>query len=359
MGHHGIGVNGEAASSVYDEQLLRRKNLAREISGSPDSELWRDELVYTLLQERCIPFYSRDKKATQSDLKLLAPQHPLAAQILEWRNLGTDLQFLKQARWADRVHPEWKIISRTGRISASNPAVKNVNKRTCRPLLVPAPGCALIKADYKQMQMRLLANFSGDPELVKAFQEGKDVHWLTVEMCGIQGATDKEKRDRAKEVNFGILFQMTPLGLAHKLGTDIASAAKYIRAFWSRYSVAKKYLDGIVADLKSKSDPKERFVESFSGRRRVFDKDFGSNEYREARATILQQAEADVLTLAVVGLYGIFGKRDMKSRIVMLIHDCIWVEAPLEEKDEARKLMEETMRNAVEYPLVRLDIEFQ
>ncbi len=81
------------------------------------------------------------------------------------------------------------------------------------------------------MQMRLLANFSGDPELVKAFQEEKDVHWLTVEMCGIQGSTDKEKRDRAKEVNFGRLFQMTALGLAQKLGTDIVTAAKYHPGF--------------------------------------------------------------------------------------------------------------------------------
>ena len=234
-----------------------------------------------------------------------------------------------------------------------------MNKRTCRPLLVPAPGCALIKADYKQMHMRLLANFSGDPELVKAFQEGLDVHWLTVEMCDIQGATDKEKRDRAKEVNFGILFQMTPLGLAHKLGTDISAAAKYIRAFWSCYSGAKQYLDGIVAELKSKDDPKERFIESYSGRRRLFDKEFGPKEQREARATILQQAEADVLTLAVVGLYGIFRRQNMRSRIVMLIHDCIWVEAPQEEVEEARKIMKDVMENAVEYPLVPLDIEFQ
>ena len=209
------------------------------------------------------------------------------------------------------------------------------------------------------MQMRLLANFSGDPELVKAFQEEKDVHWLTVEMCGIQGSTDKEKRDRAKEVNFGRLFQMTALGLAQKLGTDIVTAAKYIRAFWSRYSVAKQYLDGIVGELKSKDNPKERFVESFSGRRRVFDKNFGPKEYREARATILQQAEADVLTLAVASLYGIFRKRDMKSRIVITIHDCIWVEAPLQELEEARRLMEEAMRNAVEYLLVPLDVEFE
>jgi DNA polymerase I len=272
--------------------------------------------------------------------------------------METDLQLLNQASGATRVYPEWNIMSLTGRIHASNPAVQNVNKITCRPLLFPAPGCVFIKADYKQMQMRLLANFSGDPELVKAFQEGKDVHWLTAEMCCIQGSTDKEKRDQAKEVNFGILFQMTPWGLAQRLDIDVSTAAKYIRAFWSRYSGAKDYLDEIIEDLKARNDPKQRVIESFSGRRRVFDQEFGPKEQREARATILQQAEADVLTLAVVSLYGRFRKRDMKSRIVMIIHDCIWVEAPAQEAALARELMGDTMRNAVEYPLVSLDIDF-
>jgi DNA polymerase I len=358
MSRNGIGVDGHKAVSVYQDALITRSDLAHRISGNPDANLWIDAVVYELLRERGVPFYSRDKRISHKELKRLASTHPLAAQILEWRDMGTDLQFLKRAAGAERVYPDWRIMSKTGRISASNPAVQNVNKKTCRPLLIPAPGCVLIKADYKQMQMRLLANFSGDPELVRAFQEGKDVHWLTVKMCDIQGATDKEKRDRAKEVNFGILFQMTPWGLSKKLSVDLKTAAKYIRTFWSRYSVAKAYLDQIIQDLKTK-DPHQRFIESFSGRRRLFNKEFGPKEQREARATILQQAEADVLTLALVGLYGIFQRRSMKSRAVMTIHDCIWVEAPKEEADAARNIIEDAMRNAVEYPLVPLEIEIE
>lgn len=87
-------------------------------------------------------------------------KYPLADQILEWRDIETDLNFLKSAAWAERVYPEWNVVSKTGRIHASNPAVQNVNKETCRPFMVPAEGCILLKADYKQMRMRLLANFS-------------------------------------------------------------------------------------------------------------------------------------------------------------------------------------------------------
>lgn len=114
-----------------------------------------------------------------------------------------------------------------------------MDKEKYRPLMVPAPGHVLLKADYKQLQMRLLANMSQDPELIKAFREGKDVHWLTVEKCSIQGAMDKEKRDKAKEVNYGILFQITAKGLPEVLGTTITTAQGYVNAFWSRYSVAR------------------------------------------------------------------------------------------------------------------------
>jgi len=215
-----------------------------------------------------------------------------------------------------------------------------------------------LKADYKQMQMRLLANFSGDPELVKAFREGKDVHGLTAEMCGIQGATDKEKRDLAKEVNFSILFQMTAWGLAQKLKADISTAQRYIDAFWAKYPVAKQYLDHIVKDLK-KREPQDRYVESYTGRRRRFDKEFGVSQQRSVKATILQQAEADVLTLVFVTLQAIFQKRKMKSRIVTIIHDAIWVEAPEEEAELARTLMEDTMKDAVEFSLVPLEVDFK
>jgi DNA polymerase-1 len=300
---------------------------------------------------------STKQSVTQDDLKRLALKHPLAAKILAWRDSSTDLRFLREAAGATRIYPEWNVMSRTGRIYASGPPVQNVSKEICRPLLVPAPGCVLLKADYKQMQMRLLANFSGDPELVKAFREGKDVHWLTAEMCRIQCATDKEKRDLAKEVNFGILFQMTAWGLAQKLNTDISTAQGYIEAFWSKYSAAKQYLDRIVTNLKKK-EPQDRYVESYTGRRRLFYKEFGVTEQRRVKATILQQAEADVLTLAFVSLQAIFQRRKMKSRIVMIIHDAIWVEAPKEEAEQARTLMEDTMQNAVEFRLVPLEVEF-
>ena len=358
MSRYGIGVDHAAAAVAYRDALNKSKALADEITGGREMNLWSERDVYDLLRGRKIWRGGNKEVVTRADLKRLAPKHPIAAQILEWQDRSIDLRFLEEAAGATRVHPEWKVMSRTGRVYASDPPVQNVNKEICRPLLIPAPGCVFLKADYKQIQLRLLANFSRDPELVKAFREGKDVHWLTAEMCGIQGATDKVKRDLAKEVNFGILFQMTAWGLGQKLNTGTRKAQGYINAFWSKYSVAKRYLDGIMADLKKK-EPQDRYVESYVGRRRRFDQEFGVSEQRRVKATVLQQAEADVLTLAFVSLQAIFQRRKMKCRIVMIIHDAVWVEAPKEEVERTRTLMEEIMTNAVEFPLVPLEVEFE
>ena len=298
------------------------------------------------------------KEITAFDLRRMALREPLAAKILEWRDLQTDLSFLRAAAGATRVHPEWNTMTSTGRIYASRPAVQNVDKEKYRPLMVPAPGHVLLKADYKQLQMRLLANMSQDPELIKAFREGKDVHWLTVEMCGIQGATDKEKRDKAKEVNYGILFQITAKGLSESLGTSIATAQGYINAFWSRYSVAREWLDQRVAHLKEKPLCNARtFSHTWADGGGLTVKS-GPGKSGKRRRRILQQSEAEVLRMALLSLVGTFRRKKMQSRVVMILHDAIWVEAPEDEAEEARRLLEHAMKNAVEMPFVPLEVDF-
>lgn len=200
----------------------------------------------------------------------MASSNPTAAKILEWRDLKPDLDFLKVAAGQSRIHPRWNMMTKTSRITASDPAVQNVHKVRCRPLMRPPSRWTMIKADYKQVQMRLLANINDDPELVAAFREGRDVHWLAVEVCGIQGATEKERRDKAKAVNYGILFQMTANSLSRELGTDLKTAHACIEAFWAKYAVAKKWLDDFVEDLSQRS-PNERAVRASLGRSRLFD----------------------------------------------------------------------------------------
>ena len=216
----------------------------------------------------------------------------------------------------------------------------------------------MIKADYRQVQMRILANLTNDPELVSAFQQGLDVHWLTVEMCDIQGATDKERRDKAKPVNFGILFQMTADGLSRELGTNRKTAQGHIDSFWAKYSTAKKWLDVFVEDLKDRPS-ENRVVRSSLGRTRRCDGEFGLRERRRAKATLLQQEEADLLRMAMMRLFARFRDLGMESRVVMTIHDAVYVEAPEEEAAQARRILKEQMEAAVEMPVVPFEVDIE
>jgi DNA polymerase I len=362
MSRYGIPVDGTVAAQVYRDTLTNMKNLAAEITEGRELNLWDGSHVYALLKDREPKSLSRAARRTQEvshgELKQIAYSSSVAAKIIEWRDLQTDLSFLKAAAGEARIHPRWNFLTKTSRITGSNPAVQNVSKVRCRPLMRPETGWVMMKADYKQVQMRILANMTNDPELLSAFRQAFDVHWLTVEMCGIQGATKKEKRDKAKAVNFGILFQMTADGLSRELQTDRKTAQGYIDAFWAKYAAAKNWLDDFVEELK-KNDPKERFVRSSLGRKRLFDGEFGLRERRRAKATLLQQEEADLLRMAVMRLYARFMDLGMKSRVVMTIHDAVYVEAPDEEAQAARNILKTEMEAAVEMPVVPLEVDIK
>ena len=170
--------------------------------------------------------------------------------------------------------------------------------------------------------------------------------------------TDKEKRDKAKAFNFGILFQMTADGLNRELGTDRKTAHRYIEAFWSKYSVAKEWLEDFVERLKKK-EPKDRVVRSAFGRTRSFDGEFYMRECRRAKATLLQQEGADLLRMAVMRLYARFRDLRMKSRVVMTIHDAVYLDAPEEEAERAKGILKKEMEEAVDMPVVLLEVDIE
>ncbi len=361
MTRRGIPVDGAAATHVLGATQASMDRLASEIAGDRECSLWNGRQVYSLLRAKQIqirnPQIYRRGEISNDELKNLAHEHPLAQKILDWRDLTTDLAFLKAAAGKSRVHPTWNLMTRTARITASKPAVQNASKLTCRPLIKAPAGWIIIKADYRQIQMRILASLSVDPALVAVFRTGQDIHTLTAELCGL-GGPDKESRDRAKAVNYGILFQMTARGLSRELSCTYREAQAYIDAFWQRYSGAKQFLDDFVRELEQKPSG-ERTVRSYLGRIRRFDGAFGAREQRQAKATLLQQMEADILRMAVMRLYASFRDQGMRSRICMVIHDAVYVETPFEEADQVRAEMKTIMEDAVELPVVPLEVDFE
>src|SRR6202044_1442764 len=195
----------------------------------------------------------------QDVLEELAEQHPVPALVLEYRQLSklksTYLDSLPQLTDPEgRVHTTFNQVgTATGRLSSTNPNLQNIPVRTTigreiRAAFIAAPGSVLLSADYSQIELRLLAHFSQDPLLVKAYTTGQDIHTLTAaEVFGVPAETmSKETRNRAKAVNFGIVYGISPFGLAAQLGIEQNEARLYIETYFARYSGVRRYIDQLL-----------------------------------------------------------------------------------------------------------------
>ncbi len=359
----GIGFDGSACSELAKEKERSMAVLAQQITNGATVDLTSQEGVYRFLVDQGIQIQVSPVQLKRGRLKepleQIAHVHPVVRRILAWWDMGTELGFLR--RWAghDRIHPVWgQTRSATSRIFARRPAVQNVSRKL-RHLFVPAPGHVLIKADYSQAQMRILAHLSHDPELMRIFNDPNgDVHVETSKWLGLND------RNVAKEINFAICFGMGPSSLARKINElqdnqgatnliDEQTAQSYIDGFYGRFPKVRAFFDTEWERLK-KVPPESRVVRSLIGRERRFSRKPTAESERQFRVTWPQQIEADLIKTAMVRLDRIFQSRNMKACVVMVIHDAVWVECPNEEQSEARDLVRRTMTNAarLNVPLV-------
>jgi DNA polymerase I len=351
----GIGVDGETCAREVNRIERETAILAQEITGGEDIDLRSDREVFRFLVKRGVRFQDQRVyqwgRVTNKALEEIAPIYPVVQDILSFREKGQDLGSLRQMADQDRVHPVWgQTRSATSRIYARNPAVQNVS-RQLRHLFIPAPGHVLIKADYSQAQMRILAHLSKDPELMKIFNNPTgDVHAETSRRLGLND------RNIAKEINFAISFGMGAAGLCSKINelkkkqgrTDFVGldgAQSYIEGFYRRFPKVKEFFDQEWEKLK-KLASQERVVRSLLGRERRFQRRPSSEVERRFRVTWPQQIEADLIKTAMVRLDRILRRRNMKARIVMMIHDALWVEAPHEEAEPVKHLLRKMMITA-------------
>ena len=367
----GIGVDGGAAQSQRDRTIADLTELDLEITGGAAVNLHSERELFHFLVANGVKFldrgiYSR-QRVDADGLEAMAASYPLVRKVLEWQALARDLSFLELASGKNRLHATWgQTRSGTSRIYARDPALQTVSRRL-RHLFVPAPGCELIKADYSQAQMRILAHLSQDENLIALFRDGRKVHRETQEWLGID-------YDSAKQVNFGICFGISAAGLAAKINSvraergrdlppdqqepeiDAEVAQSYIDGFYARYPGVREFYDREWSALK-KRPQRDRVVKSLLGRTRRFGVYASSKVQRQFRVTWPQQIEADMLKTAVVRLDRVFRRRKMQARIVMMIHDSLWVEAPHEEVDQVRHLMGRMMTTALKLS-VPLEVDF-
>jgi DNA polymerase-1 len=304
----------------------------------------------------------------QDVLEELAAHNDVPRLVLEYRQLAK-----LKSNYADslplladgegRVHTTFNQVgTATGRLSSTNPNLQNIPIRTeqgreIRAAFIAAPGCVLLSADYSQIELRLLAHFSEDPLLVKAYRKGQDIHTLTAaEVFGVPADTmSKETRNRAKAVNFGIVYGISPFGLAAQLGIEQNEARLYIETYFERYSGVRKYIDRMLEETR-----REQKVRTMFGRVRpipdIQSRNANQRGFAERTAinTPLQGTAADLIKLAMIRIDKRLAKEKLKSRMTLQVHDELVFDVPEDEVESMSAMVRHEMEHVIELsvPLV-------
>ena len=254
-----------------------------------------------------------------------------------------------------------QTITATGRLSSANPNLQNIPVREeegkeLRKVFIPRSGNVFIDADYSQIELRLLAHFSGCKELIQAYNEGKDIHSITAsQVFGVapEDVTPKMRRE-AKAVNFGIIYGISEYGLARNLGIPFSTAKEYIERYFATYSAVKDYMNANVEFAREHG-----YVSTLTGRRRFIPelksanvniRQFGE---RAAMNMPLQGSSADIIKIAMINVERRLQSEGLHAKLILQVHDELVLDCPLEEKDRAAELLRHEMENAVklEVPL--------
>jgi DNA polymerase-1 len=250
-----------------------------------------------------------------------------------------------------------QTLTSTGRLSSKEPNLQNIpvrddEGRELRKFFIPREqNHVLIGADYSQIELRLLAAFSGCESLITAFREGKDIHAITASKV-LKTSVDKitpQQRSSAKAINFGIIYGMSEYGLAKQLGISSAEAREYINSYFAEYPEIKTYIDKNVAFAKENG-----YVLTYLNRKRLIPELLSTNYVtrqfgeRAAMNMPLQGSAADVIKLAMLGVHNRLKKEKLESKLILQVHDELIIDAPVSEQERAEKILVEEMEGAVD-----------
>jgi DNA polymerase-1 len=305
----------------------------------------------------------------QDVLEGLAAEHEVPRLVLEYRQLSklksTYVDTLPSLlnHSTRRLHTTFdQANTATGRLSSKNPNLQNIPIRTelgreIRAAFIAEPGCVLVKADYSQIELRLMAHFSEDPLLMRAFQSGGDVHKATAaELFGVPvEQVTSEQRGQAKTVNFATIYGQREFSLAQQLKVPQAQAKKFIADYFEKYAGVRRFIERTLEEAR-----REGLVRTLFGRVRplpdINSKNFNQRGFAERTAvnTPLQGTAADLIKIAMIRLDRELRERRMRSRMLLQVHDELVFEAPEDEVDTLRTLVRHQMEQVhpLQVPLV-------
>ncbi len=361
----------EGLAADMEAELARLEGEIHDLAGEAFNVASPKQLATVLYEGLGLPVIKKTKTGPSTDVSVLEElgrRHPLPAKVVAYRSvaklLNTYVRVLPTLIAGDgRIHSRFhQTVAATGRLSSSHPNLQNIPVRTARGreirrAFIAPPGWQLLAADYSQIELRLLAHLSGDPDLVHAFSRGEDIHRATAaRIFGLEPeqVTDAMRRD-AKTINFGVLYGMGPFRLAKQIDVPQREAKRFIDAYFARYPTVRAFLDRCVAEARETG-----FVTTLLGRRRPLPEVHAKNRMVRANAermatnTPLQGSAADIIKVAMVRLRDRLADEGLAARPLLQVHDELVLEVPEGEIEQTRAVVVEVMEGAAKLsvPLV-------
>jgi len=379
MEQTGVLVDGDYLKKMgeeLDQRIIKLEQEIFEISKETFNISSPKQLGIILFEKLQIPYPKKVKDGSYSTSKdildKLAPDYPIIEKILDYRML-TKLKatyitgLLGEVLEDGRIHTIFnQTLTRTGRLSSISPNLQNIPIRTeegrlIRKAFIPEANSIILSSDYSQIELRIFASLANVDNLIKAFQEEKDIHAKTASdifHVPLESVT-KDMRRTAKAVNFGILYGISSFGLSEDLGIDIISAKEFINGYLDTYPEIKKYMDETV-----KRAYEVGYVKTVMNRKRTMD-ELKSKNYlvrsqgeRIALNTPIQGSSADILKKAMIEIFEEFEEKKLKSKMLIQVHDELVFNVVLEEQEIVTEIVKRVMENTYQLnvPLV-VDIE--
>lgn len=373
MEQTGFTVDSNVLNSINEQISIEIEKLVQKIydqAGQTFNINSTKQLAKVLFEDLGLHHSKKTKTGYSVDADTLEElDHPIVNDILRYRELtklkSTYLDGMKNVMnpITGKVHSCFnQCITATGRLSSTEPNLQNIpvrraEGREIRKMFIPTNGGKLVSADYSQIELRLLAHFSGDERLIESYRENGDIHALTASKIfnvPIDLVTP-EMRSSAKAVNFGIIYGISGFGLAKNANVSRYQAKTFIDQYFKTYPKVKKYMSENVEKAKTQG-----YLTTLCGRIRYFPELTSSKHNirafgeRAAMNMPLQGTASDIIKIAMLSVYRELKKRKMNSRLILQVHDELILDVPLAEEEEVKKIVKNCMENAVslKIPLV-------
>ena len=377
MEYEGIKVDKEKLNELglqFKEIIKKLESELYEISGEKFNINSPKQLGVILFEKLGLPIIKKTKTGYSTNAEVLdklKDQSPIINKIIEYRQIvklnSTYVEgLLSIINPIDgRIHSSFnQTITTTGRISSTEPNLQNIPVklemgRNIRKVFISDRGCKLIDADYSQVELRVLAHMSQDETMIDAFKHNEDIHTKTASQVfnvSMNEVTSKQRSD-AKAVNFGIVYGKSDFGLSEDLNIPVKQAKEYIENYFNKYNKIKEFMDNIIENASNNG-----YVTTILNRRRYIPEIKSSNFMlrnagkRAAMNAPIQGSAADIIKIAMINVYKKLEENNLKSKLILQVHDELIVETIDSEIDIVKKIVKDEMENAVSLD-VNLDVD--